>query len=250
MSIFNNISRRDRNLLLLLLVVVVYYLAFTFVITPARAESQELKARQVQIQNDITRAEELIGQEENLKQEFSTKMETVEEKYDTYLKSLNPSQILGKMDALMTEVNFSIRTYTPSEIFAQQVPVEIGAYEALKYPLLETAKQINEKIQEEPSQTAGESVETEGSQEDILASNDISFSFENASYESLYNFIESVENLNKTIQLKRINVDGNGGLLRGELTFSLFGLPPINGDRMIDYPLLPLTTKGKANPFS
>ena len=112
------------------------------------------------------------------------------------------------------------------------------------------AKQVNPNIAEEKSQTEGEVIVTEGELEDMLPNSEITFSFNDATYSSMYDFIKSVEELDKTIQLKNITITGNEKNISGEIIFSLFGLPPVDENNMIDYPVTSVIPKGKANPFA
>lgn len=250
MSAFSNMNKRDKNLLLLLLVVITFYLCYTYVITPALETSSALKVEQEQLQADLLRAQDLVGKEEELRTQSEQQKQEINEKYNIYLKSLNQAQILTRMDTLMSETKFAVVSYIPTEIAAVQVPVETGLYEALKYPLLNMAKQVNANITEEKSQTEGETTVTEGELEDMLPNFEITFSFNDATYSSMYDFIESVEDLDKTIQLKNISVTGNEEKISGEIILSLFGLPPVDENNMTDYPVISVTPKGKVNPFA
>lgn len=250
MGAFANLNKRDKNLLLLLLVVVAFYISYTYVITPALSTNGALKAEQVQLQSDIIRSKELIEKEEELKTQAGQQKQDIDKKYNIYLKSLNQAQILIRMDTILTESKFNIERYIPTDTSAVQVPLESGLYEALKYPLLNMAKQLNSNLIEEPSQEAGEVLVTEGELGDMLPNSEITFSFNDATYSSMYEFIKSVEGLDKTIQLKAINISGNEDKISGEIIFSLFGLPPIDENNMTDYPVIPVIPKGKANPFA
>ena len=250
MSAFSNMTKRDKNLLLLLFIVIIYYLCYTYVITPALETSSSLKIEQEQLQTDLLRAKELIGKEDELRTQSENLKQEINQKYSIYLKSLNQAQILMKMDTLMSETKFPVDGYISTETAALQVPVESGLYEDLKYPLLNMAKQVNPKIAEEKSQTEGEVIVTEGELEDMLPNSEITFSFNDATYSSMYDFIKSVEELDKTIQLKNITITGNEKNISGEIIFSLFGLPPVDENNMIDYPVTSVIPKGKANPFA
>ena len=250
MSAFSNMNKRDKNLLLLLLVVIIFYLCYTYVITPALEISSALKVEQEQLQADLLRAQDLVGKEEKLRTQSEQQKQEINEKYNIYLKSLNQAQILTRMDTLMSETKFAVDRYIPTETAAAQVPVEMGLYEALKYPLLNMAKQVNANIAEEKSQTEGETTVTEGELEDMLPNFEITFSFNDATYSSMYDFIESVEDLDKTIQLKNISINGNEENISGEIILSLFGLPPVDENNMTDYPVISVTPKGKVNPFA
>ena len=250
MSAFSNMTKRDKNLLLLLFIVIIYYLCYTYVITPALETSSSLKIEQEQLQTDLLRAKELIGKEDELRTQSENLKQEINQKYSIYLKSLNQAQILMKMDTLMSETKFPVDGYISTETAALQVPVESGLYEDLKYPLLNMAKQVNPNIAEEKSQTEGEVIVTEGELEDMLPNSEITFSFNDATYTTMYDFIKSVEELDKTIQLKSISITGNEEKISGEIIFTLFGLPPIDENNMIDYPVVNVTPKGKVNPFA
>ena len=250
MSAFSNMTKRDKNLLLLLFIVIIYYLCYTYVITPALETSSSLKIEQEQLQTDLLRAKELIGKEDELRTQSENLKQEINQKYSIYLKSLNQAQILMKMDTLMSETKFPVDGYISTETAALQVPVESGLYEDLKYPLLNMAKQVNPNIAEEKSQTEGEVIVTEGELEDMLPNSEITFSFNDATYSSMYDFIKSVEELDKTIQLKNVTIAANEDKISGEIIFSLFGLPPVDENNMIDYPVTSVIPKGKANPFA
>ncbi len=250
MNTFTNMNKRDKNMLLLLLVVIVFYVSYTYIITPAMEASNTMKAELIQVQSDTQRAEQLAASEMELREKSVQLKQEIEDKYNIYLKSLNQAQILAKMDARMQDVNFDVDRYVPSESIAMQVPLEQGMYEALKYPLLNMAKEINKKIADEASQDAGEVMVTEGEFADMIPVAEIAISFNDATYGNMYDFIKSVEELDKTIHVKSIVIEGNGDKISGDVSFSLMGLPPINEEKMVDYPLTPLIPKGKANPFA
>jgi hypothetical protein len=169
------------------------------------------------------------------------------------------------VDSIAVGTGFPITDYTPSSDLISQVSVETGSYAPPDYPLKDLAAKINpegaagEAAREgaaagQPAAGAGTS---EGSStpaavesEDMIPGTDVTMGFKAASYESIYNFIDQVERMNKTVLLRKIDIKETSGSLDGQLAFSFYSLPPFDPGMKDGLDFNPAIPKGKANPFN
>lgn len=247
MSSFSNISKREKNLLLLVFVLLVFYFSYTFLLQPANAERLQLEEEMTQLQNDISRANALIGKAPELEQQLEQQRKEISDKYTVYLNSIDQEEILAKLGQLAQAANLTIYSYEATEPMAISVPIEQGGYQDLSYPLLDLARGINPSLPQDQSQQSTE--ELQSPSEDLLASQYITLGFENATYTSIHQFIRSVENLDKSIQVRTLQLESNSSLLRGVISVVVFRLPSVDPDQESDYPLIAIAPRGKVHPF-
>lgn len=271
MKFFNNISRRDKSLLMLLLVVVVFYICYTFVISPSLQVATAIIEQTNSLKSELDNAKSLIGKEDELRKQEKDLRHKINEKYTVFLPKLDQAQLLYKMDSLMINAGIPVSAYTPTLESAAQVPVQIGTYDSLTYPLLDLAKTIQPSLYEQkeipaapstdaaaspsdaavpPTDAAAQSPDAAAGGPDMVPNVDITFGFENASYESIFAFITQVEAMNKTIVLKSSDISKNDTGLSGQLTFGFYALPTLDEKQADLLKFNPVIPKGKPNPFN
>lgn len=260
MKLFQKMSSRDRSLLILLLAVIVFYLCYTLVMTPAMVKSEMLKADLMSTQEQLNRAHELSGKTAELKIQEKQLREDMIKKYSLFLFDLNQSRILNKVDALMIGAGLPAASYIPTPETPSQVPVEMGAYTPPGYPLKDLALRINSEPETEAqadTQGGGESTvqgDPAGAaaaveSPDMIPGTDVTVGFKAASYESIINFISSVEKMNKTVIVKSITVSKDEAGLTGQLILSFYSLPKLDPNQKDGLDFTPAIPAGKANPF-
>lgn len=260
MKLFQKMNSRDRSLLILLLAVVVFYLCYSFIMTPAMTKTEMLKADLMSTQEQLSRAHELSGKTDELKIQEKQLRADITKKYSIFLFDLNQSRLLNKVDALMISAGLPPAAYIPTPEAPSQVPVEQGAYAPPGYPLKDLTLRIN------PNLEAGLQTETQGSgapaaegssgetaaaveSSDMIPGTDVTVGFKTASYESIVNFISSVEKMNKTVVVKNVDISKDETGLTGQLILSFYSLPKLDPDQKDGLDFVPAIPKGKANPF-
>ena len=250
MGAFTNMNKRDKNMLLLLLVVLVFYVCYAYVITPALTLSEGLKSDIIQLEADIRSSEETLAKSEELETELLEMKEEVNDKYSVFLGSLDDAEILYKIDTVMSGVDLKADSYMPAEVVYSKVAVERGVYEQFKYPLLEMAEKIEPQMYPVPEAVIGESEETtEEVSPDSVALADITINFYDVSYDKIYNFMQGMEDLDKTITLKDIEISKAEEGLTGHMTYSLYVLPVLSQDHKDELKFTSVIPRGKVNPF-
>ena len=250
MGAFTSMNKRDKNMLLLLLVVIVFYVSYSYIITPTLALSDSLKVDIAQLEADIKNSEDIIERSEELETDLLVMKDQVNNKYNSFLGSLNQAQILYKIDTVMSDAEIKADSYMPAEIVYGRVAIERGIYEQFKYPLLEMAEKIEPEIYGGQEAAIGESEDTtEEISPDSVAIADITINFYNVSYDKIYNFMKGMEELDKAIKLKNIEISKAEEGLTGQTIYSLYSLPTLSQDHKDEFKFTPVLPKGKVNPF-
>jgi Tfp pilus assembly protein PilO len=262
---FQKMSTRDRSLLILLAAAVTFFLCYTYVITPQLANAEVLKGELLSIQSELERAEQLKGKTDELKKQEKLQRAELIKKYSNFFFDLNQSRLLNRVDAIHVGAGLPAQSYLATPETASQVLVEKGVYAPPQYPLKDMAAKINPDMAEagspdgqEGSVPAGNSQpsgeENPSGQEAVAASDmvlgtDVTVGFNGATYESIYNFIATVEKMNKTVVLKSINISKDETGLTGQLIFAFYSLPKLDPDQKDGLDYSPTIPAGKANPF-
>lgn len=257
MKIFLKMSARDRSLIILMLAALIFYLCYTFIMSPNLEQTEILKANLSTTQEELAKVEGLSGKADQLQTQEKKQREELIEKYSNFFFDLQQSRLLNKVDALMTGVGLPASSYLASPELASQVPIEMGAFTPQEYPLKSLAEKINPDLLEgnnDGSQAAAVNGEAAAPAEAVEASDmvpgtDVSVGFAGASYESIYNFIGSVEKMNKTVVLKSVDITKDETGLTGQLVFSFYSLPKLDPDQKDGLDYNPAIPAGKANPF-
>jgi Tfp pilus assembly protein PilO len=260
MKLFHKMSTRDRSLLILLLAAVVFYLCYTFIMTPAIETAGMLKSNLQAVQDQLVQAEELKGKTQSLQAEERKQKEQLVKKYSVFFYDLKQNRLLNRVDAIHNAVGLVASAYTATPEMASQVPVEIGAYAPVVYPLKDLALKINPELSasepglnqsvaapaDQASADSGGAVQSS----DMVAGTEVTVGFAGANYESIYNFISSIEKMNKTVVLKNITITKDETGLTGQLVYAFYALPKIDPEQEDGLDYSPSIPMGKANPFN
>ena len=252
MKMFYNMSARDRSLLILLLAVVIFYLSYTFVISPSLEKAEILKTNLTAVQDEMVRANQLIEDVDQLKSKEENQREDLIKKYSVFFFDLDQSRLLNKMDSLTTEAGIPVVSYIATPELAAPVLVEKGVFVPQQYPLKDLAMQINPELMTESQNETGNEEAAPADPEnasDLVLGTDISISFSGASYEGFYNFMNLVEQMNKTVVLKSINLTKGETGLDGQMVFAFYSIPKLDPEQKDGLDFTPVLPKGKANPF-
>lgn len=253
MKMFLKMKNRDRNLLILLLAIIVFYVCYTFIMAPHREETELMQTELQSVRDELKRAEDFSGREEEMrKQEAGMKAEIIE-KYSVFFTDIDQARILYRLDNIAVGAGLPIASYTPSPEGLSQVIVEKGFYTPPEYPLQDLAFKIAPELREAGDEDAsgGDGPVPAGSESaDMIPGTDVAVGFETASYESIYSFIGAVENMNRTTFLKSIDLSEKEGGLQGQLLFSFYSLPRLDKDQKDGLDFRPAIPLGKPNPFN
>ena len=258
MKIFSKMSARDRSLIILLLAAVIFYLCYTFIMSPQLEMAQVLKTNLTSAQEELSNAVDISGKADQLQDQERKQREELINKFSGFFFDLDQSRLLNKVDLLMVGSGLPPASYTPTPELASQVLVEKGAYMSQEYPLKELARKINPELQEAAPETSqggnpaanGEQAPTEAVQAaDMVLGTDVSIGFSGASYESVFNFINSVEKMKKTVVLKSIDITKGELGLEGQLVYSFYSLPKLDSNQEDGLDYNPTIPAGKPNPF-
>lgn len=275
MKIFQKMSARDRSLLILLVAAVTFFLCYRFVMTPQLANAEILKGELLSVQSQLEQADQLKGKTAELKNQERTQKEELIKKYSNFFFDLDQSRLLNRIDAIHIGVGLPAQSYLASPETPSQVLVEKGVYAPPQYPLKDLAAKINPNLlettqdgapptdqpQQAPPADQNEQSEEQNEQApvdqgqpavestDMVLTTDVSVGFNAATYESIYNFIATVEKMNKTVVLKSLNITRDETGLSGQMIFSFYSLPKLDKEQKDGLDYTPTIPAGKANPF-
>lgn len=243
-------TKRDRNLLFILALAVIFYLCYTFVINPALEERSRLMMELDSMEEQLVQAEKIISDLPKLKVSERNLREELVEKYGEFMPSLDQGKLLKQLDVYTAGAGLRVSSYIPTLAVAAPVVVEQGVYLPQVYPLLDLAVQVNSDLNIEPG-SGSTQVSTEPTSEssDMIPSMDVAISFETSGYESVKQFIASIEGMHKTVIIKNISISSEADGLQGQLLFTFYSLPPLDESQASYLNYTPTIPLGKLNPF-
>lgn len=247
---FGKISARDRSLLVLLVGAITFYLCYTFVIVPGLDKNillrGEIAATQAELQNAKQLAQdsgELIAQEKKLKQDLI-------KKYSVFFNNLDQANLLYRLDSMMLASGLRAAQYLPSPVQFTSVVLEQGEYIPPDYPIQDLSRKIEPKLAEGlPAGQAADASGNEAGTPDSIPCFEVMVNFEGATYESVYSFVNSLEQMNKTVIVRSLDYAVAEGGIRGQLLLDFYALPGLDPAQPEDLRFTSVLPKGKTNPF-
>lgn len=259
------INSRDKQLVTLLGLVVLAFLCYYFIISPAWDKNVANRSQADTLKIELESVKTTITNLNKLKIEDRQTRVLLVEKYKTFFNELRGDRLLYYIDTLMATSGFQVDAYSPSDKVVTQIQVPVRTYIPLAYPISDLAKVINVKSFNNnlnnstsiPSDVAtnipADQTETAVDQipADTVAAMDLNLTFSSADYQKFISFVKSLEDMNKAIIVKSVNITkSNTGLgIDGEIIVSLYSMPKLD-DSENDYLMfLPQIPRGKTNPF-
>jgi hypothetical protein len=222
---------------------------------PSIAIGSTLSEDKKMVEAKYEEAVDAVNRLPELKKNEADKLELLTEKYKQFFYEINEERILFKLDSLLSGAALPVSTLTLTKPYPDSISVDIVDYSPLTYPLLELAAKSNDTLISkdqngvEISNTKSNSKEVP---QDAVAYTDVTIGFTATTYESALNFIKSIENMDKTIIVKNVNLkkgkDGAG--LEGDILLTIYSVAKPNKLDAIELEFKPALPKGKANPFS
>lgn len=250
------VSERDKKMLIILLAVVIGFLCYTFIMNPALTKGSELKAKAVAASAELKRVKNLIENLSTIQTQEADKKQEISKKYEQFFYDLNQEQILYKMDTLFQESGMTVSSYTPSKQVVISIPANIKT-PYVTYPLLDLASKSNfsltDPIYKIKADKAAAGTTTEASQTtlpaDAVPTYDVTINFNATSYASIMTFIRKLEEMNKSIVIKKIDLRKSDVNLNGQIILTLYSLPKVDEKESEYLKFLPSVGTGKPDPF-
>ncbi len=254
-SLNTSISSNDRKLLALLTALIISFLLYQFVINPALLEKEELIQKISDTNAEIARINTAIEQYPTLRELEQIELQRIAEKYQLFYYDLYQEQILNMLDSLIHNNKLNIVSYIASDIAIAPIVAPQSKLALRTYPLLEIASKINPSLYEMQSpdgKDAGNSQSEMQLTTYAVTTTSITLSFSNTTYESVLNFIQSLENMNKSVLIANLAISKSDSrdTISGNMVLSFYSLPKLNDS---DKNLLEFTSiipRNKVNPFN
>lgn len=247
------VSERDKKLLVILAAVVIGFLLYTFVMDPALNKGSELKSKADIARAELKRVNNLVDNLSSIQTEEADKKKTMLEKYNQFFYDLNQEQIMYKMDSLFQESGLMVTSYKPSELVVSSItPINKEAY--VSYPLLDLASKSNVTLTDpifkiKSDKAAAQTATSTEIPADAIPAYDVSINFSSSSYASVMTFIKKLEEMNKTIVIKKLDIHQSAASVSGEIVITLYSLPKVNESESEYLKFIPSVGTGKADPF-
>ncbi len=247
------VSERDKKMLIILLAVVIGFLCYTFIMSPALTKGSELKAKAVAASAELKRVKNLIGNLSTIQTQESDKKQEISKKYEQFFYDLNQEQILYKFDTLFAESGMSVSSYTPSKQVVASIPAN-SKLSYITYPLLDLASKSNFSLTDPIYKIKAEKTATETTTQttlpaDAVPTYDVTINFNSTSYASIMTFIRKLEEMNKSIVIKKIDLRKSDVNLNGQIILTLYSLPKVDEKESEYLKFLPSVGTGKPDPF-
>jgi hypothetical protein len=246
------INQRDKNLLFILVAVIIAFLLYNFIINPALINGTILAQERESTEYELNRVKTVIAQYPDLKKEEPVEKAKLVNKYKMFFDDLNQERILYRVDTLLINSGFNVSSYALTKTVASQIIANKPVYTSLTYPLFEIASKINpslvELIKDDDDTGAESSVATDSM--DFIPTTELTLSFNNTSYESVMAFLQSVENMDKSLIIKSVSMSKSETGVGGSIILSLYSLPKLDDTDKDLLKFDPVIPKGKANPFN
>ena len=266
-----SMSSRDRNLLIILGLLVVIFICYMYIVSPAIDRAASLKSDLENLKSQITVAEANVAKLQSIRIEEINKKNQIVEKYKGFFYEINQERILYQIDTLIAASGITLSSYTPTPADTMQIIADKGVYIPLQYPLLDMAKRVNPSLtsttntqaqnnppaantgtsSEQPVTDTQTPVVADATAADAIPHTEITLAIGSSNYASVLNFISYLENMNKSIVIKSmdmIKTDTTG--VQGQIIISLYSLPKLDDSDKDYLKFLPVTAIGKANIFN
>ncbi|SHJ36871.1 hypothetical protein [Parasporobacterium paucivorans] len=248
------IRGNDKRLLIILLAVIIGFLCYNYVINPQLAKGSELTAQKGQVDLELEKAKNDIANLSDLQTQEKETKEKLTARYESFFYNLNEERILTKLSSLMNESGLPVTTYTPSVPVVSSIKIPQSTYVPIEYPLLDIAAAANEELkQNEETATSETNQNTEDAagalDPDAVPTVDITIEISGASYPSVMNFIQKMEEMQKTVLIKSIELNKNDTGISGNMIISIYSLPKLDQGEAAEFEFSPVIPRGKEDPF-
>ena len=241
------IGGNDKKLLIILLAIVIAFFIYNYIISPQLDIGSDLKAEKNHIDQELNRAKIVVADLPLLEKEEKQKKDELIERYEPFFYELNEEDLLAKLSSLINEAGLPVTSYTPSAPVISSINIPTSDYAPMEYPLLDLAGESNQELKEEEKSESEGNKNTDSS--DVIPAVDITFDINGASYSSVMNFIERIEEMQKTILIKNISLTKTEAGLNGNIIISVYSLPKLDQSQMDEFQFSPTIPKGKEDPF-
>lgn len=249
------VAKRDKDLLKVLIFILIAFVVYYFGMGPAIARSTMLSEDALAAEAEYNQAAEVVRKLPELKQEEKKLISILSEKYQQFFYEINEERLLMKLDKIIADSGLPMSTITISKLYADAISTETADYSPVSYPLMDLAAKSNKSLIIDDGKGVQKDNQNSKSKEipkDAVAYSDFQITFSAGTYESAYSFIKSVEELDRTIIVKNVNLKKgkNGAGLDGEILLGIYSIAKPNELDSTDLEFKPVQPKGKTNPFS
>jgi Tfp pilus assembly protein PilO len=248
------INSRDKKLLMLLGVVAIAFAIYYFALSPQLDKYNNTKAQLETIVQEHARISQAIESVDALREEENKQRMQLTDKYKTFFYEINEERILHRLDTLFIGANLTVSDYQQTIPEADEIAIIKSDYTPLNYPLLDLARKVNPTLAEDvnasdvPEQKQQESKDIP---EDALPTMGIKLGFIGTNYNSIMNFMRSLESLDRSVVISNILIkkEEESSNLEGEIVLTVYSLPKLDESETSDLVFQPGVAKGKTNPF-
>lgn len=246
-----NINKRDQQLLTILLAIVLMFLSYYFVAGPAYDKGKRLTEDLVLARESLSEARATAEKVPELRRDEAARRLELKEKYQLFLYNIDEANLLYRIDSLMIQTGFVAESYEQSDHMTGKIYFSPSSYVPSQYSLLEIAKELNPDLLQSETGTAEGSPGNDAKSLDAVEQMDITIGFSGISYNSIYQFLKSVEGLERSFILSNISVGDDPQItgLSGQLILRAISLPKIDEGEKNDLEFEPAVPKGKTSPF-
>jgi Tfp pilus assembly protein PilO len=250
------ISERDKKLLMILSMILAAFLCYYFVLNPAMEKGSVLQSQYAAATLENQRVKTVIGNLPALKKEEIKEKNLLSEKYKQFFYEISEDRILYKLNTTMAEAGFPVDVVSFTRASAAEISVETPDYQPLVYPLYINASKTNPSLEVPKPQNKDEANQGQPQNQDALpndaaAYTDMTIGFTTSSYESIFGFLKKMETLDRSIIVKKIEIENslqNTGL-QGQIVLGIYSIAKPDRSESVDFKFNPILPKGKANPF-
>ena len=251
-----NISERDKKLLMLMIMVLAAFLSYYFILNPALMNGSLLKAQYEDAKEENHRVETVINKLPDLKKEEVSQKQQLQEKYKQFFNEINEARIMYKLNTTITTAGFPVDSVAFSRASVAEIAVDTTDYKPLIYPLYVNASKTNPDLAITKEDTGDQTNQPQQQNQnsipnDAVVYSDLSIGFSTSSYEAIYSFLKKLEELDRSIVVKKVtiekSIETNG--IKGEIILGVYSLAKPNESDSSDLQFNPSLPKGKPNPF-
>lgn len=244
------VSQRDKKLLVVLVAVVIGFLCYNFIISPALDKGSVLKIEEEAANVELERVKTLTNNLSSIKTKESDKKQEMQDKYKQFFYDLNQEQILYKFDSLFHQSGLFVNYYELSELVVADIaPGSKTKYSS--YPLLDLASKSNKALTDPIYKINSGDVKQQSAVDtaDDVPTYDVTIRFSASKYSSVMAFIKGIEQMDKTILIKKLDIRQSAKYVSGEIILSLYALPKVDESESGYLEFLPSAETGKDDPF-
>ncbi|MBS4536189.1 hypothetical protein GOQ29_11235 [Clostridium sp. D2Q-14] len=237
------LSKREKILLYISGILLVFFIIYNFILLPQLTKLKELSSQSKELEKDLLDAETSINLIEDLDEKINLKEHKIINLTSDLFPSLQQEEILTLLDSFIKDSNIRVQSINFSEI---------------KFDSIEN-NEIDKDDKNNNSNEHSDSIENNNNfneekdsielEKEIFIENMSATIIYSGAYHEIIDFLSYIDNFDKNIIIKNINIIENDEEVSGDIVLDFYGIPKVNSSDKEFIHIPNSSINGKKNPF-